>query len=94
MKTSNASLQSAVRSIKLLFQTQGKQITEVEIAERMNLPYEQFQAYLTNKNAIPQDLIDSILSAYGFKQIVSSSVVQLDIQTPVRLQEDKQDLNE
>jgi hypothetical protein len=91
MNASTPSLQNAVSSIKLLFKTQGKQITDEEIANKINLSYEQFQSYLAHENSIPQGLVDNVLSAYGLKQVVSHSIVQIDINLPAGSQKNKHD---
>ena len=59
--------QNAVETIRRTGSKKGQTITEAEMAGKISLSPEQFQAYKDGKTAVPDGLAETLLGAYGHK---------------------------
>lgn len=73
MNNTRPSLKNALESVKLLSKCKGQEVSEKDIAAKMNLSYEQFELYLLNESSVPENFVQDLLSAYGLKQIISKA---------------------
>jgi hypothetical protein len=82
MKDDTKSLQTAINAIKRLGEIQGTPISETEIAKEMNISNEKLADYINAKEKLPQGSVEKLLSSYGIKHKVVSTLERRFIKDP------------
>jgi hypothetical protein len=75
MKDNKEALKHAVEGIIRHNTAKGRTISETEIAEKINMPKEEFFAYLSGETPTPDDLSEKVEAAYGIGHVRLSSTV-------------------
>jgi len=79
MTTNEELLKHAIIAIKRFGKWHGRDISEQEIAKKLNISEKQLFAYLNNEEKMPDNLASSLLSSYGLKNIIVSDVQMQEI---------------
>jgi hypothetical protein len=74
MKNNKDELKHTVEGIISRAAAKGRTVTETTIAEKINMPEEEFLAYLNGEAPVPDDLTDKVEEAHGIRHVQLSSV--------------------
>jgi hypothetical protein len=82
MQTREVSLQGAIISIKRNELKHGKNVTEEEMAQKLNISEKQLFAYINGEERVPDNFVSDLLSHYGIKQGIVQCVSIHSIRQP------------
>ncbi len=82
MENSIESLQNAIKSIKIVEEKRGNNVTEEDMAMRLAISNEQLTKYLNGNISIPYGLVTKLLGFYGIKLKTVEDRIKFDINIP------------
>ncbi len=88
------SLRSAINSIKLRAKKKGNNVTEEDIAKKLNLSSEQLRVCANGKDNLAENLVAELLASYGLKRTTVCSYEAIFIQREPISPEDEVESNE
>ncbi len=74
MKDNKDELKHTVEGIISRAAAKGRTVTEATIAEKINMPKEEFLAYLNGEVPTPDDLTDKVEASHGIRHVQISSI--------------------
>jgi len=82
METNKELLKHTIIAIKRFGEWHGKNISEEEMTEKLNISKKQLLAYLNGEEKIPDNLASNLLSSYGLKTTVVHGIEVREIIIP------------